>query len=267
MILGHYKGYIGIVKDAICNTVRVELHTTCQTITVDKSRIARVDASGQVISTAPHMILTPASYSSRNTPLFGCATPMHGSKTPHYSMDGSRTPMHGQDGSRTPASWDSSATPRPEYDDYLLSDSHSITSFGTPKTPSTPGRSYSSSLSDICYSPSVGATASYMAPSPMFMNANSVGPPPGSVGYGNYSTGNSFDPMNPTTPGSGIAGGGDDWQAPDMEVRINSLHDDEDLIGQQGVIRTVSGGMCSVFLPKEDRVVSIVASHLEQIKI
>ena len=37
--MGPYKGYIGIVKDATENTSRVELHTSCKTISVDNSRL------------------------------------------------------------------------------------------------------------------------------------------------------------------------------------------------------------------------------------
>ena len=37
-----YVGYIGIVRDATETTARIELHTTCTTISVDRSRIAEV---------------------------------------------------------------------------------------------------------------------------------------------------------------------------------------------------------------------------------
>lgn len=40
IIQGPYKGYVGIVKDATESTARVELHTKCQTISVDKSRLS-----------------------------------------------------------------------------------------------------------------------------------------------------------------------------------------------------------------------------------
>ena len=36
---GPYKGHIGVVKDATESTARVELHATCQTINVDRSRL------------------------------------------------------------------------------------------------------------------------------------------------------------------------------------------------------------------------------------
>ena len=42
IIQGPYKGYIGIVKDATHSTRRVELHTSCKTITVDKQRLSMI---------------------------------------------------------------------------------------------------------------------------------------------------------------------------------------------------------------------------------
>lgn len=77
--------------------------------------------------------------------------------------------------------------------------------------------------------------------------------------------------LNPQTPGVGIGsdpsgGYASDWLTTDMEVRIKSIHQDEDLIGQHGFIRSISGSMCSVFLPKEDRVVSILSSNLEPVE-
>lgn len=33
------SGYIGVVKDATESTARVELHSTCQTISVDRQRL------------------------------------------------------------------------------------------------------------------------------------------------------------------------------------------------------------------------------------
>lgn len=73
-------------------------------------------------------------------------------------------------------------------------------------------------------------------------------------------------PYNPQTPGAGL----DvlpmtEWHTVDIEVRIRDSHDDPGLVGQTGVIRSVSEAMCSVFLPKEDRVVNIMADHLEPV--
>lgn len=42
VVMGPYKGYVGIVKDATEDTARVELHTTCTTISVDRSRLVQV---------------------------------------------------------------------------------------------------------------------------------------------------------------------------------------------------------------------------------
>lgn len=40
-------GYIGVVKDATESTARVELHSTCQTISVDRQRLTTVYGPGQ----------------------------------------------------------------------------------------------------------------------------------------------------------------------------------------------------------------------------
>ena len=47
---GPYKGYVGIVKDATDATARVELHTKCQTISVDIVRITQVEYVNVVLS-------------------------------------------------------------------------------------------------------------------------------------------------------------------------------------------------------------------------
>ncbi len=57
-----------------------------------------------------------------------------------------------------------------------------------------------------------------------------------------------------------------DWYSPDIEVTIRDTHDDTGLCGQVGIIRGVTPGMCSVFLPDEDRTVSIAAEHLQPVQ-
>ena len=37
-----FSGYIGIVKDATDSTARVELHSSCKTISVDRSRLSNL---------------------------------------------------------------------------------------------------------------------------------------------------------------------------------------------------------------------------------
>lgn len=128
------SGHIGIVKDSTEDTARVELHTNCKTISVDKNRLSSLRSVTPHICHASRLsrVTTQLSYNclcqppsstlpllcssgrlgnasarseSGKTPMHaGTATPMHGSQTPMYGsktpMYGSQTPMH--DGSRTP---------------------------------------------------------------------------------------------------------------------------------------------------------------------
>lgn len=55
-----------------------------------------------------------------------------------------------------------------------------------------------------------------------------------------------------------------DWCTTDIEVRIRH-HKDLDLVGQTGIIRTVSSGSCGVFLPQEDRTITIASDQLEPV--
>ncbi|XP_056670571.1 transcription elongation factor SPT5-like [Monodelphis domestica] len=73
---GPYKGYMGMVKEATDSVARVELHTTCQTISVQSQRLVRLG--------------TPSSQSRDSTPH---ATPSYGSQTPIYNL-GSFTPLY-----------------------------------------------------------------------------------------------------------------------------------------------------------------------------
>lgn len=56
-----------------------------------------------------------------------------------------------------------------------------------------------------------------------------------------------------------------DWVTTEVEVRIRETHDDPTLIHQTGVIRSTSGGMCTLFISEEDKVVSVASEHLEPI--
>ena len=128
---GPYKGYVGIVKDATESTCKIELHSKCQTITVDRNRVATPTNVPRTSGEMPHYFTTPqhvsqtpsyGAFGSR-TPMVGSQTPMHdGSRTPHY---GNMTPRH--DGSMTPhahggaSAWDPTyaTTPRVDYDEEL----------------------------------------------------------------------------------------------------------------------------------------------------
>ncbi|XP_063989412.1 transcription elongation factor SPT5-like [Diachasmimorpha longicaudata] len=294
---GPYKGNVGIVKDATDRTARVELHTTCQTISVDRSHIAKVGVptkDGRFSS----YTRTPVHSTGGQTPMYGSKTPMHGSQTPMYE-NGSRTPHYGSmtpshDGSRTPGqsgAWDPTVTNTParnnDFDVYSLEDGGSpgygYPSTGEPFTPQTPGTMYGSEQSYSPYQPSpspnasVGASpspAGYVAPSPSgtgYTTSPRIFPSPSPIGYSPMTPG-ANSPYNPQTPGSGLdtgMGGGimgnTEWHTVDIEVRIRDSHQDPALAGQQGVIRGISGGMCSVFLPAEDRVVNLLCEQLEPV--
>ena len=131
IIQGHYKGYIGIVKDATETTARVELNTDCKTISVDKTRLSVVSLvfhthSSLMTSVKRQNIILCCCRDSRRpgatsrydrtpnmtgaTPMYGMGsrTPMYGgSQTPQY--DGSRTPHYG--GSMTPSHESGGMTP------------------------------------------------------------------------------------------------------------------------------------------------------------
>ncbi|KAL4224649.1 Transcription elongation factor SPT5 [Mactra antiquata] len=273
IVQGPFKGYIGIVKDSTESTARVELHSSCKTISVDKSRLANLTggrpAGGRTSTyggrTPVYGGQTPM-YGSR-TPMYGSQTPLHdGSRTPHY---GSQTPQH--DGSSTPGrtgAWDPANpnTPSRSSDfDYQLDDTVSPSSdihspVGGPFTPQTPGSAYSP------YNPSPGS--SYQANSPG-LGGSSPSPlgyqaSPSPSGYG-YSPMTPGAPFTPQTPGTAMDHSNADWHTTEIEVRIRETHDDSDLIHQTGVIRSVTGGMCSVFLPEEDKVVNVSCEHLEPV--
>lgn len=178
---GPYKGYVGIVKDATDTTARVELHTKCQTISVDLVRLSIVDNQKSVNRTPGGSFATPVHTDGSKTPMggVGSRTPMYGSQTPMH--DGSRTPHYGSatpryDGGATPSAsrdergsaWDptSSNTPRHDFeedwDDQPPSASLNPTTPGyqaeTPEShgPFTPG----SALNYVSHSP-------YANPSPL----------------------------------------------------------------------------------------------------
>lgn len=295
---GPYKGNVGIVKDATESTARVELHSTCQTISVDRSHIANVGATPRDGSSSFYM-RTPA-YGGGHTPVYrsdGSKTPMHGSQTPIYEA-GSRTPHFGgitpsHDGSATPGrsgAWDPTVanTPRHtnDFDSYPMDDASPSPGYnpstpgyqaGGPYTPQTPGTMYGSDNSYSPYQPSPsptgyqGTPSGYVAtPSPSgYTPSPTSGVPygtPSPMVYSPMTPGGAASPFNPQTPGSGLDQQPlQDWHTTDIQVRIRDSHEDPGLSGQTGVITGISGGMCSVSLTKEDRTVNILSEHLEPI--
>jgi transcription elongation factor SPT5 len=127
---GPYKGYVGIVKVATDATARVELHTKCQTISVDLVRLTIVDLArgasvnrtpggGSFFATPSHVAgsQTPTASSSSNTG-GGGRTPHYGSAKPRY--DGSATPNADRSGGAPSTSaWDPTSmnTPRNDFEE------------------------------------------------------------------------------------------------------------------------------------------------------
>lgn len=272
---GSYKGFVGIVKDATEATARVELHSSCQTISVDRNHIAVVgapakDGSITVYNRTPSRTpgygsQTPIYNSGSKTPLHGSATPQYdaGSRTPHGSM----TPSH--DGSMTPraSAWDPTNTPArsTEYD-YNLEDPSPSPGYNpntpgytmsTPFAPHTPGNMYGSDQGYSPYqqspspSPSPYQIGHMETPSPTAYSPNTPGVAP-------------YSPYNPQTPGANLDSQLGDWCTTEIHVKIRT-HSDLALVNQIGVIHTVSNVLCSVYLPAEERRVSVESDQLEPI--
>ncbi|XP_075228601.1 transcription elongation factor subunit Spt5 [Lycorma delicatula] len=273
---GPYKGNVGMVKDATMNTARVELHSSCQTISVDRSHIANVGVPSKDGSFTSYSSRTP--YGGAATPAYhaGNKTPLHGSQTPLYEA-GSRTPYGGMtpshDGSRTPVAWDPTITNTPvrsDIDTYSLDDGGYGQTPGGPYTPQTPGTMYGSEPSYSPYQTSPSPTA-YHSGSSGYVETPS--PSSGIAPYGtpspaNYSPlndGGVPSPYNPQTPGTVMDSGLQEWHTVDIDVRVKDTHTDAGLAGQTGIIKGINGLICTVFLPEEDRTVSISCEHLEPV--
>jgi len=229
---GPYKGHIGIVKDATEATARVELHSKCQTISVDRSRIMPA-STGKSTGGMSSYNKTP-SHSASGTPMYGSSTPggrtpMYGNQTPMYDGNrtphyGNMTPSHGEDGSRTPGrsgAWDPTVSNTPaqsrEFDEYNFDDTSPSPNYnpGTPSqfasqespsgpyTPNTPGSVYNPQDYSP-YQPSPSPSNPYQpSPSP----SNSYAPSPGGANYQpspspSYAAPSPGIGYSPMTPGS-----------------------------------------------------------------
>ncbi|KAL7980708.1 hypothetical protein Chor_001862 [Crotalus horridus] len=238
------------------------------------------------------------------TPMYGSQTPMYGSgsRTPMYGTqhDGNRTPHYGSqtplhDGSRTPAqsgAWDPNTPSRTEEEfDYGFDDepTPSPQGYGATPNPQTPGYPDPSSPQvNPPYNPQTpGTPAMYNTdqfspyavpspqgsyqPSPSPQSFHPVAPSPASpspspVGYSPMTPGApSPGAYNPHTPGSGIEQSSSDWVTTDIEVKVHDTYLDSHVVGKTGVIRSVNGGMCSVYVKKCEKVVSISSEHLEPV--
>uniref|UniRef100_H2Y420 Transcription elongation factor SPT5 n=1 Tax=Ciona savignyi TaxID=51511 RepID=H2Y420_CIOSA len=304
---GPYKGHIGVVKDATESTARVELHATCQTINVDRTRLqptwvflicCTANQFGFKLSKNILILyfIINSSFSSTysRTPMYGSQTPTYGGgRTPMYGSQtpvhegGSQTPLH--DGSRTPrgagSAWDPTNANTPARPDNFDYDAASPAPYGgaTPN-PQTPG----GYASDRTYSPYSGVT-----PSPLGSYDGGSTPSPLGSSYGYQATPSpgdlqpspaSYQPSPPLTPGGGITpsplgnygtpgsvgslmdqGVVTEWQSVDIVVRVKQTHEDSSAAGKIGVIRSITGGLCNVYIDEIQRTVSVPGNNLEPV--
>lgn len=124
--------------------------------------------------------------------------------------------------------------------------------------PHTPGTMYGS---DHSYSPYNQSSSPAPSPYP----GTFLGTPSPSTYSPNTPGGAPQSPYNPQTPGASLESHNGDWCTTDIEIKIHR-HDDTALVGQTGIIRTFTGGVCSVFLRQEERVVSIVCEDLQPVQ-
>ena len=87
---GAYKGNVGIVRDATEKIARVELHSSCLTVSVARSRITTL---GEPTKTGSQ---TPMNSGNGMTPMHESRTPHHGSMTPSHDAS-SRKPKQSGD--------------------------------------------------------------------------------------------------------------------------------------------------------------------------
>lgn len=288
IVKGPYKGHVGIVKDAKQGNARVELHSACTTITVQIGNIKLAD--GGVIPESMGL-----NYSQRQTPAYSAATPSHGGgRTPSHV--GLQTPMH--DGSQTPMH-NSGQTPRPDFDiddvaspkpppNYITPATPNYQAPETPDatgpyTPQTPGLYSGSNDYGNVYSP---YTANPASAAPPYAGASGASPAPGnyvapSPGFHAPPSASSYNPYSamtpgptsmlshqPQTPGANMESA-HEWQTPDLVVSIKPSRSDlgnkNSLAGQIGYITSVSGSVTNVFLPQEDRCVSVPSNELQPV--
>ncbi|XP_044014495.1 transcription elongation factor SPT5-like [Aphidius gifuensis] len=290
---GPYKGHIGFVKDATDSLAKVELHSKCQTISVDRSHIAIVGQPSNQKSTNNFYSKNNTQTSigdGSQTPLhgaYGSKTPMYGSQTPMYDV-GSRTPHYGSmtpnhDGSRTPGqsgAWDPTVANTPARNsDFDNEEDWSVSSVDVGGSASAicENRSYTPETSSM-----YGSEADYSpyepsaspAPSVIMIENNSNCSGPSSLSssftaesptysYGMPSPIGACSPMTSASAHQRSAGMAE-WLTDGIVVKVNSKY--PSLTGQHGVIRGISGIMCAVFLVAEERVVNLGYDELEPVE-
>lgn len=110
---GTHKGYVGIVKDVINDTARVELHTNSKIISVPRDRVIPVDGSSSAGPSGPsgHRDIaggkTPA-WGTSKTPAWGAT------KTPAWNAQSGKTPAWNAQSGKTPA-WNAQSGKTPAW--------------------------------------------------------------------------------------------------------------------------------------------------------
>lgn len=281
IIRGSYKGHVGIVKDAIGTNARVELHSDCRTITLAIDQIMMSDG-GPLPGSGMGAVFT-----ARQTPAYGAATPSHGGRTPSHA--GMQTPMH--DGSATPMH-NSGQTPRPDFDmDDIASPkpppsyvSPATPNFQAPETPDaagpftpqTPGfytgNDYNVYSPYTANSPATGpkfpnsqagsSAGSYVAPSP------GLHAPPSASNYNAYSAmtpgPTSILSHQPQTPGAGMESTYEWPYGSVVSIRPSKKdpNNKNPLVGQIGLVTNTNGNLMNLFLPQEERCISVNSSEV-----
>ena len=285
---GAYKGYVGIVRDCTDTTARIELHTDCKIISVEKSHLLEVATAtgGFTTPSTPYVTKTPA-YGT-----VGSATPMYGaqggSRTPMYGSGGQtptrgdRTPYYGaqtptQDGSNTPraggfSAWDPNYPNTPaRSDDYndFYDNSPSPAPF-SPANPQTPG--YGEPMTpgygiDTIGNPATPGTSSDFTPSSPSVPSpvspaspyTEATPSPGTSSLGPPSPGSEQSVPSPySSTGSAPSpmtpqGPNENWPLPGIEVVMLDSFEDGQYFDQPGYIRAVTGTTSTVWLYEEKR--------------
>lgn len=159
---------------------RVELHTNCKVVNVDKTKLVLVDGNGGTLG--------PVVSDTRGASDFAAPRPMatpkrygDGAMTPRHYSDGSRTPRHLASGAQTPAWGMNNRTPNP----YSSDNSRSSAWDAGAKTPNPYA---SSSYADGSKTPawdSGSKTPSWKAETPRW--SSSGGRTPGYNDFGNKS--------------------------------------------------------------------------------
>uniref|UniRef100_A0A4X1SXC3 Transcription elongation factor SPT5 n=1 Tax=Sus scrofa TaxID=9823 RepID=A0A4X1SXC3_PIG len=236
---------------------------------------------------------TPLQDGSR-TPHYGSQTPLHdGSRTPAQSgawdPNNPNTPSRAEeeyeyafDDEPTPSPQAYGGTPNPQTPGYPDPSSPQVNPQYNPQTPGTPAMYNTDQFSPYAapspqgsYQPSPTPQATRTPihqpaitphPRPWPIRYWSASPSPSPVGYSPMTPGApSPGGYNPHTPGSGIEQNSSDWVTTDIQVKVRDTYLDTQVVGQTGVIRSVTGGMCSVYLKDSEKVVSISSEHLEPI--